>query len=104
MQQAESAFPVGPVPVHNTPFTSTFDELANTALDAWKVPGLSIAVVDGESTFSKARISYSINGSSTDSIRGMDLQLFQMSLRPQKQSSIVQVPQKLLLVRPPRYL
>jgi len=51
MQEAELAYPA--VQMHNSPFTSAFDDLANAALDAWKVPGLSIAVVDGESTFSK---------------------------------------------------
>jgi len=55
---AELASPA--VPVHNTPFTSAFDNLANAALDTWKVPGISIAVVDGESTFSKASREISI--------------------------------------------
>ena len=55
---AELASPA--VAVHNTPFTSAFDNLANAALDTWKVPGISIAVVDGESTFSKASMEISI--------------------------------------------
>ncbi|PLB40036.1 beta-lactamase/transpeptidase-like protein [Aspergillus candidus] len=37
-----------------SPFTAEFDLLVQQQLDKWKVPGLSIAVVHGSSTYSKA--------------------------------------------------
>lgn len=52
VQDATLADPVSPA-VGSTPFTTAFDELAKTAIDTWNVPGISIAVVDGDSTFSK---------------------------------------------------
>ena len=44
------------IPLHRekeSPFTDSFDNLVSRKLDFWHVPGLSIAVVDGEETFSK---------------------------------------------------
>ena len=36
-----------------SPFSKEFDGLAADLLERWHVPGLAIAVVDGEDTFSK---------------------------------------------------
>jgi hypothetical protein len=36
-----------------SPFTSKFDSLVDNALESFKIPSLSIAVVDGDQTFSK---------------------------------------------------
>lgn len=35
------------------PFTADFNALAEDILDQWNVPGMSIAVVDGEDVFAK---------------------------------------------------
>lgn len=35
------------------PFTPEFDKLVADTLDHWHTPGISIAVVDGDKTFSK---------------------------------------------------
>lgn len=37
----------------NNPLTSDFAEFARTTLEAWKVPGLSIAVIDGDKIFAE---------------------------------------------------
>ncbi len=36
-----------------SPFTSAFDKLVADSLDRWHCPGLAIAVIDGDDTFSK---------------------------------------------------
>jgi CubicO group peptidase (beta-lactamase class C family) len=36
-----------------TPLDGTFDAFVETILQEWHVPGLSIAVIDGEKTFAK---------------------------------------------------
>lgn len=36
-----------------SPFTSAFDNLVADSLDRWHCPGLAIAVIDGDDTFSK---------------------------------------------------
>lgn len=41
----------------SSPFTSSFDKLVSQNLDHWHTPGLAIAVIHGEDTFSKVRIS-----------------------------------------------
>ena len=44
------------VPLTDTtisPFTANFDKLVSQELDHWHTPGLAIAVIDGEDTFSK---------------------------------------------------
>ena len=38
---------------HGSPFSYSFDELVSHNLDYWHVPGISIAVVDGNETYSK---------------------------------------------------
>jgi CubicO group peptidase (beta-lactamase class C family) len=35
------------------PLTKEFDNFATETLDSWKVPGLSIAVIDGNEVFAK---------------------------------------------------
>lgn len=35
------------------PLDAKFDDLVNHALKEWKTPGLSVAVVNGDSTFTK---------------------------------------------------
>ncbi len=35
------------------PLDAKFDDLANHALKEWKTPGLSVAVINGDSTFTK---------------------------------------------------
>jgi hypothetical protein len=37
----------------NNPLTEEFGELVKKTLYEWKVPGMSIAVVDGENTYMK---------------------------------------------------
>lgn len=37
----------------HSPFTPSFDDEVAQLLDKWHVPGLSIAVIDGNDTFSK---------------------------------------------------
>lgn len=39
----------------SSPFTSSFDKLVSQNLDHWHTPGLAIAVIHGEDTFSKVR-------------------------------------------------
>ncbi len=36
-----------------SPFTESFDKLVNQNLEKWHTPGLAIAVIQGEDTFSK---------------------------------------------------
>ena len=38
-----------------SPFTPDFDKLVADTLDHWHTPGISIAVVDGDKTFSKVK-------------------------------------------------
>lgn len=38
---------------NRSPFTAEFDEAVTHLLNQWHVPGLSIAVIDGDETFSK---------------------------------------------------
>lgn len=40
-------------PPTSYPFTPAFNKLVARSLDRWKCPGLVVAVVDGEDTFSK---------------------------------------------------
>lgn len=44
------------MPTANSPFDEAFDTWVKDALEEWKVPGLSIAVVHNEDTFSKVMI------------------------------------------------
>jgi CubicO group peptidase (beta-lactamase class C family) len=44
----------------SSPFSSKFDDLVQGLLQAWHVPGLAIAVIDGASTFSKVSGSVSL--------------------------------------------
>ena len=37
----------------SSPFTAEFEELVNATLEVWKVPGLSIAVIDGDDVWSE---------------------------------------------------
>lgn len=39
------------------PFNAEFDELAKDILHQWRVPGMSIAVVDGDHVYAKASLS-----------------------------------------------
>ena len=48
---AQSQIPLGGQ--HESPFSHSFDELVSHNLDYWHVPGISIAVVDGNETYSK---------------------------------------------------
>jgi len=43
-------------PIHY-PFTTAFDKLVAVSLDRWHCPGLAIAIIDGDDTFSKVRYS-----------------------------------------------
>lgn len=38
---------------HPSPFTLEFDSLVQRQLEKWKVPGITISVVHGSSTFAK---------------------------------------------------
>ena len=44
---------------HESPFSHFFDELVSYNLDYWHVPGISIAVVDGNETHSKVSFAFS---------------------------------------------
>lgn len=44
-----------PATAKRSPFDAVFDQLVAETLEAWKIPGLSIAVVHGTHTYSKAR-------------------------------------------------
>ena len=37
----------------SSPFTASFDELVSQNMDRWHTPGLAVAIVHGEDTFSK---------------------------------------------------
>lgn len=37
----------------SSPFTASFDKLVSQNLDKWHTPGLAIAVINGNDTFSK---------------------------------------------------
>ena len=39
----------------SSPFTAHFDKLVAQSLHRWHTPGLAIAVIDGQDTFSKVR-------------------------------------------------
>ena len=39
-----------------SPFTPDFDQLVAETLDHWHTPGISVAVVDGDQTFSKVYV------------------------------------------------
>lgn len=39
--------------MRKSPFDSDFEGFAKAALDRWKVPGVSVAVVDGEDTWAE---------------------------------------------------
>ena len=39
------------------PLTLQFDELVRKNMEEWKVPGLSIAIVDGNQTWAKVEVS-----------------------------------------------
>jgi hypothetical protein len=47
----------------NGPFDVRFEKLANDTLEFWKVPGLSIAIVDGDDTWAavSASLSFCLN-------------------------------------------
>ena len=46
----------------STPFNSKFDALVENTLKHFHIPGLSIAVIDGNETFAKVLISCSPQG------------------------------------------
>jgi hypothetical protein len=42
------------VPIkHESPLDEEFDKLVKETLERWKVPGFSVAVVDGDETYTK---------------------------------------------------
>lgn len=52
-----------PVKEHNaSPCTAHFDKLVAQLLHRWHTPGLAIAVVDGQDTFSKVRCRFLYRG------------------------------------------
>jgi CubicO group peptidase (beta-lactamase class C family) len=58
----------------NSPLTLEFDALVQQQMDKWKVPGLSIAVVHGSSTWSKVW--------RHDSLDEYTVQITQLHFRP----------------------
>ena len=40
-------------PTSSSPFTASFDKLVSQNLDRWHTPGLAVAVINGQDTFSK---------------------------------------------------
>ena len=49
----------------NGPLNEEFDQLAKEAIEQWHVPGLSIAVVDGDQTWAKVGFFLSLTKTST---------------------------------------
>jgi hypothetical protein len=48
--------------IQNGQFTATFDSLVTESIDSWKVPGLSIAVIQDDEVCAKVhRIFFSMN-------------------------------------------
>ena len=55
--EPRSAASGAPADGHNaSPFTKDFDTLVEELLEEWHVPGIAIAVVDGDETWTKVRI------------------------------------------------
>ena len=49
-----------------SPFTAHFDKLVAQSLHRWHTPGLAIAVIDGQDTFSKVRCCFPYRGTWSD--------------------------------------
>ena len=49
-----------------SPFTAHFDKLVARSLHRWHTPGLAIAVIDGQDTFSKVRCHFLFGGTWSD--------------------------------------
>ena len=49
-----------------SPFTAHFDKLVAQSLHRWHTPGLAIAVIDGQDTFSKVRCHLLYGGTWSD--------------------------------------
>lgn len=43
-----------------TPFDKVFARLVSKTLERWHVPGIAIAVVDGNDTWAEVRVTYSV--------------------------------------------
>lgn len=52
---ANAEKPLAESSVKKNPFDDAFAEFANKTLDKWKVPGLSIAVIDDEDVYAEVR-------------------------------------------------
>ena len=50
----------------DSPFTAHFDKLVAQSLHRWHTPGLAIAVIDGQNTFSKVRCHFLYGGTWSD--------------------------------------
>lgn len=42
----------------SAPFTPSFNQFVAENLERWHTPGLAVAIIDGEETYSKVRTSY----------------------------------------------
>lgn len=77
-----------------SPFDSVFDTLVNQNLKHWHVPGFSIAIVDGNATFSRVSCSPHVHGSKlANSLRVMASLHFLLRMSHQ----ILSLLQRLLL-------
>ena len=60
----------------SSPFTEEFNKLASQTLERWHVPGMAVAVVDGDSTWAEVRCSWVFIPRVTEScVRGFPLDL-----------------------------
>ena len=53
----------------NGPLTDTFSEYVHRIMNKWKVPGMSLAVVDGEDTYAAVCLTFPVSGSITYTVR-----------------------------------
>lgn len=57
-------------PATGNPLTDSFGDFVRAKLDKWKVPGLSVAVVDGDSIYTQVRFALNRTSSAWPSSRG----------------------------------
>ena len=75
------------------PLDETFDAFVQTLLQEWHVPGMSIAVVDGDQTFAKVGRQVVSQVYTSNESRDMALQLFRANQSRPKHFSILPAQQ-----------
>ena len=76
-----------------TPLGETFDAFARKLLEEWHVPGMSVAVIDGDQTFAKVGRSVVSQEYNTNGSRDMALHLFQTNQSLLKHFSLLPAQQ-----------